>query len=150
MYEDRLVRTGVLRPTPPRRRRRRPGIPLVLAAFGLAALGFAAFVDPAPRLVWNASASAPIGLYWADHVVPARGDFVLAELPPRAQRLAAERSYLPKGVPLVKRVAALARPIHEHDWAGDAEGAGADCRGVFFTAGGVWTCCTGWRVEVSG
>lgn len=108
MYEDRLVRTGVLRPTPPRRRRRRPGIPLVLAAFGLAALGFAAFVDPAPRLVWNASASAPIGLYWADHVVPARGDFVLAELPPRAQRLAAERSYLPKGVPLVKRVAALA------------------------------------------
>ena len=33
---------------------------------------------------------------------------MLAELPDAARRLAAERGYLPAGVPLVKRVAALA------------------------------------------
>lgn len=108
MHEDRLVRSGVLRPTRPRRRRRRRGITLALTGLGLAAFGFAAFADPAPRLVWNASASAPTGLYWVDHAVPMLGDLVLAELPPRAQRLAAERGYLPEGVPLVKRVSALA------------------------------------------
>ncbi|WP_316979513.1 S26 family signal peptidase [Shumkonia mesophila] len=78
-----------------------------MAGLGLAALGFAAFADPVPRLIWNASASAPIGLYWVDHDASARGDLVLAELPPHARWLAAERGYLAEGMPLVKRVAAL-------------------------------------------
>lgn len=108
MREDRLLLSGALRPTRRRRGRRRPRAPLALAGLGLAALGFAALADPAPRLVWNASASAPIGLYWVSQSVPARGDFVLAVLPPDARRLAAARGYLPAGVPLVKRVAALA------------------------------------------
>jgi conjugative transfer signal peptidase TraF len=61
-----------------------------------------------PRLVWNASASAPIGLYavFAASRI-ARQDLVLALPPPAAQRLAAERGYLPRGIPLIKRVAAL-------------------------------------------
>jgi conjugative transfer signal peptidase TraF len=62
---------------------------------------------PAPRLLWNASASAPVGLY---RVVPAaalaRGDMVIARTPIAYRRLAAVRRYIPENVPLVKRVAA--------------------------------------------
>lgn len=82
---------------------------LVVTVAGTVSLGAVLLVHPAPRLVWNASASAPLGFYW---VVPAnvlaRGDLVLAELPLAARGLAADRHYLPAGVPLVKRVAALA------------------------------------------
>jgi conjugative transfer signal peptidase TraF len=62
---------------------------------------------PRPLLVWNASESAPIGLYAvsaADEVRP--GDTVIAWPPAPARALAAERRYLPTNVPLVKRVAA--------------------------------------------
>ena len=63
---------------------------------------------PHPALVWNASVSAPIGLYAvsAPHDL-ARGDMVIARLPGRFGRLAAARHYLPQGVLLVKRVAAM-------------------------------------------
>ena len=81
---------------------------LVLGALGLTGLCFGALASPAPRLVWNASASAPLGLYWLTHEAIRRGDFVLAEPPDSARRLAAARGYLPAGVRLVKRVAALA------------------------------------------
>jgi conjugative transfer signal peptidase TraF len=57
--------------------------------------------------VWNASASARLGLYWVTHRVPAVGDFVLAAPPPDARRLAAARAYLPATVDLVKRIAAI-------------------------------------------
>ncbi|MDH4744230.1 S26 family signal peptidase [Sphingomonas sp. CBMAI 2297] len=82
----------------------------------LAILGGAALVlltvppvyGPAPRLVWNASASAPIGLYWVwPGDAPARGEMAIAWPPPRWRSLAAERHYLPANVPLVKRVAAV-------------------------------------------
>lgn len=82
----------------------------------LAILGSAALVllavppvyGPAPRLVWNASASAPIGLYWIwPGDAPARGEMAIAWAPPRWRALAAERHYLPANVPLVKRVAAV-------------------------------------------
>jgi len=62
---------------------------------------------PPPLLVWNASASAPLGLYWVDRFGELdRGDFVIARTPLRVRRLAAERRYIPVNVPLVKRVAA--------------------------------------------
>ena len=111
MREDRLLSSGVLRPTRRRRGRRRPRVPLVLAGLGLAALGFATLAAPAPRLVWNASASAPVGLYWVSRTAPARDDLVLATLPPDARRLAADRGYLPVGVPLVKRLVAVADDV---------------------------------------
>ncbi|MEQ8393692.1 MAG: conjugative transfer signal peptidase TraF [Gammaproteobacteria bacterium] len=107
MNRERLFLSGVLRATRRRRGRRRPHRPLVLAGLGLAAIGFATLADPAPRVVWNASASAPVGLYWVSDAAPKRGDLVLAEPPVEARRLAVERGYLPDGVPLVKRVAAL-------------------------------------------
>ncbi len=66
---------------------------------------------PTPRLVWNASASAPIGFYWRVAGAPSRGDLVLARAPHWARRLAAERHYLPLNVPLLKRVAAIAGDV---------------------------------------
>jgi conjugative transfer signal peptidase TraF len=85
--------------------------PLFLAASLLAVLGLGlpTLAKPAPRLVYNASASAPLGFYRliaADHL--ARGDLVLAHLPESAARLAADRRYLPMSVPVVKRIAAVA------------------------------------------
>lgn len=63
--------------------------------------------NPAPRLVWNVSASSPPGLYrvWPARV-PHPGDWVVLRTPGRIRRLAAERRYIPANVPLVKRVAA--------------------------------------------
>ena len=92
-----------------RRRRRGPRAVLALGLLGLGAIGLPLVGRPAPLLIYNASASAPIGLY---RVLPAdpirRGDLVLARTPPTARRFAAERGYLPETVPLVKRVAAMA------------------------------------------
>jgi conjugative transfer signal peptidase TraF len=61
-----------------------------------------------PLLIYNASASAPIGFYRVFPVTQLHaGDLVLAIAPQRARQLASDRGYLPNGVPLVKRVAAL-------------------------------------------
>jgi conjugative transfer signal peptidase TraF len=59
-----------------------------------------------PWLVWNVSASAPIGLYRVIHDNAAPGDLVLVHAPESVQQLAEERDYLPSKVPLVKRIAA--------------------------------------------
>ena len=87
---------------------RRRGHSLLVATVGVTFLGVSALVHPAPSLVWNASASAPLGLYGVarDQAV-LRGDLLLVEPPDAARRLASERGYLPADVPLVKRVAAL-------------------------------------------
>ena len=63
---------------------------------------------PAPWIVWNASASVPIGLY---KVSPAAHlsvtDLVVALPPAPLAAMLADEGYLPRGVPLIKRVLAL-------------------------------------------
>jgi conjugative transfer signal peptidase TraF len=63
---------------------------------------------PVPWLVWNASESVPIGLYG---VHPVDGlmvtDLVVAMPPEPLASLLAEGGYLPRGVPLIKRILAL-------------------------------------------
>lgn len=82
---------------------------ITLLGLGMAALGLTIARPPLPRLVWNASASAPIGLYSVSPgTVPGRGDMVIAWPPASARQLAAHRRYLPVNVPLVKRVVAVA------------------------------------------
>jgi conjugative transfer signal peptidase TraF len=63
---------------------------------------------PVPRFLWNASESVPIGLY---RLHPAGGLAVtdlVAVLPPEPlATILADGQYLPRGVPLLKRVLAL-------------------------------------------
>ncbi|MBY4818648.1 S26 family signal peptidase [Burkholderia contaminans] len=95
-----------------------------LSACGLAALAWAAFVQPLPRLVYNPSDSVAVGWYRVDPTghgadslprpLPPSlrvGSIVLTMLPPDAAALAAQRGYLPARVPLLKRVGAVA-PQH--------------------------------------
>lgn len=89
-----------------KRSRRRRIYAAAAALMAAAAIGSLLW-PPRPALVWNASASSPIGLY---RVAPPEGagvgDLVVAWPPDAARALGAERRYLPGNVPLVKRVAA--------------------------------------------
>ena len=80
----------------------------LIAMTGAAALMALASSQPAPVLVWNASGSAPIGLY---HVQPAGvlvvTMLVLAMPPEPLASALAQNGYLPRGVPLIKRILAL-------------------------------------------
>ena len=79
------------------------------AGFASAVLAVTVVWPPRPLLVWNASASAPIGLYGVGSPRKVRpGDTVIAWPPAGVGALAAERRYLPSNVPLVKRVSSAA------------------------------------------
>lgn len=66
-----------------------------------------AIVQPRPRLIWNASASAPIGLYRLERDAHPSVDTLVAVVPPApVARWLATRRYLAEGVPLLKHVAA--------------------------------------------
>src|SRR5690625_599083 len=104
-------------PLRPRSRLRARLVLAGLSACGLAALAWAAFVQPLPRLTYNPSDSVPVG--WSrvdplDHDAGSWphslsvGSIVLAALPPDTATLAAQRGYLPVHVPLLKRVGAVA------------------------------------------
>lgn len=82
----------------------------MIAALGLLGMGLAITIafPPRPVLVWNASASTPIGLYRVGAADGLQiGDMVIARPPERYRLLAARRHYLPLNVPLVKRIAAV-------------------------------------------
>jgi conjugative transfer signal peptidase TraF len=69
-----------------------------------------AFFPPIPRLVWNASPSVPVGLYVirpAKHYQ--RGDLIAANPPSWLAKTLSNRGYLPRGVPLMKFIAATMR-----------------------------------------
>jgi conjugative transfer signal peptidase TraF len=96
--------------SPTLRRRHRRRCVILGAAIAGAAFVIASLIQPVtPRLIYNASASAPLGFYRVLSAVPLhRGDLVLVRTPASVRALAAERGYIPATVPLVKRVAALA------------------------------------------
>lgn len=87
-----------------KRSRRKIGIG-ALALVGIA-LALASFAAPRPALVWNFTASAPIGLY---HVLDrpwVRGDWVLVRPSPELARTLSQFGVLERGRFLVKQVAA--------------------------------------------
>lgn len=107
-------------PLRPRSRLRARIVLATLAAIGFAALAWAAFVSPLPRLTYNPSESVAVGWYRIDPFEnrtaslprPLSVDsIVLVPLPATAATLAAQRGYLPTRVPLLKRVGAVA-PQH--------------------------------------
>ena len=63
---------------------------------------------PDIRFIWNASASVPVGLY---RIVPAKRievtDLAIVMPPADLATFLDERGYLPRGLPLIKRVLAL-------------------------------------------
>ncbi|MBO9107319.1 S26 family signal peptidase [Agrobacterium sp. S2/73] len=78
------------------------------AASLLGILSFVSFVSFAPKLIWNASASTPIGLYAIEaDQSPDVTDLVAVNAPEPLASFLADGGYLPRGVPLLKRVAAL-------------------------------------------
>ena len=90
-----------------RRRRRQVAIGALIGCIA-APLAATMLWKPPVLFVWNASASAPVGLYRLGAGGPIRrGDMVVAWTPERARSLAASRRYVPANVPLVKRVAAV-------------------------------------------
>ncbi|MGH6760354.1 MAG: S26 family signal peptidase [Phyllobacterium sp.] len=71
-------------------------------------LGILSIVSFAPKLIWNASASTPIGLYTIG--APGRldvTDLVAVRAPEPLATFLSDGGYLPRGVPLMKHVAAL-------------------------------------------
>ena len=100
--------------------RSRLRVRIVLAGFaavGLAALAWAAFVSPLPRLTYNPSDSVAVGWYRIEPFDPHTAllsrplsvdSIVLVPLPAEAAALAAQRGYLPTRIPLLKRVGAVA------------------------------------------
>jgi len=76
--------------------------------FGMSMIAFSSAAHPMPRLLWNASASVPIGLY---AVHPAgkltAGELLVIRPPAALAQFMAARRYLALGVPLIKHVAAL-------------------------------------------
>lgn len=81
----------------------------IIAGLSVAGVGLVAgpgLVRPAPRLLYNATASAPVGFYSLDHGQPRVGDWVAVRPPPGLADWMARRAYLPVNVPLLKRLAA--------------------------------------------
>lgn len=81
---------------------------IAMAAFASAAIALPAAVNVPKLLLWNASASAPIGLYLVQSASVLRAaDLVVVAPPPELVAFLSLRGYLPDGVPLLKRVFAL-------------------------------------------
>lgn len=63
---------------------------------------------PEPRIVWNLTASAPLGAYRVQPGArPAVGDYAVVRPPDPLAKWLMRRGYIAEGVPLLKRVAAL-------------------------------------------
>lgn len=81
---------------------------MLATAISSVTLGTSAIVDPPKTLIWNASASAPIGLY---AVQPTNNldvtDLAAVAAPPLVAEFMDNRGYLPMGAPMLKRILAL-------------------------------------------
>ena len=75
----------------------------------MAGVGALAFLHPAPRLIWNATASTPTGLYALQPIGRLHVRELVAVRPPvPIATYLAGGGFLPKGVPLLKHVMAVA------------------------------------------
>jgi len=76
--------------------------------FGMSMIAFWSAAHPMPRLLWNASASVPVGLFF---IHPAgrltAGELLVVRPPVPLAKFMAARKYLAFGVPLIKHVAGL-------------------------------------------
>ncbi|TKT82453.1 S26 family signal peptidase [Aquamicrobium sp. LC103] len=84
------------------------GFTLAMTVGGALLIAVPVWSGHAPRFSWNVSASLPLGLY---RIEPATGiavtDIAIVMPPDALAAFLDERGYLPRGVPLLKRVLAL-------------------------------------------
>ena len=81
---------------------------VTISSAAVAIIALTAAWKHAPLLVWNASASVPIGMYAVREAGRlAAGELVVARPPELLAQFLADGRYVPKGVPLIKHVAAL-------------------------------------------
>jgi len=85
---------------------------VMVTYFSIMGVAIASFIPTPTRLVWNVSASAPIGLYDIDPPGDLPSDLIVTDLvavnPPKPLAdFMVERGYIGRGVPLLKRVMAL-------------------------------------------
>jgi conjugative transfer signal peptidase TraF len=85
------------------------GLRYIVTMIGaVVSLGLPTLLPFSPKLIWNASGSAPIGLYAIEREQsPEVTDLVAVRAPEPIATFLADGGYLPRGVPLMKRVAAL-------------------------------------------
>jgi conjugative transfer signal peptidase TraF len=82
---------------------------IVVAVFGVVLISLALWNRSTYKIIYNPSPSAPRGWYVAKPTTQLhRGDLALVQLPPSIRQLADQRRYLPKTVPLLKSVGAVA------------------------------------------
>ena len=80
----------------------------IVTTVAVSLLGIASGASFAPKLIWNASASTPVGFYTIEEPGPvAVTDLVAVDAPEPLATFLSDGGYLPRGVPLLKRVAAL-------------------------------------------
>jgi conjugative transfer signal peptidase TraF len=81
---------------------------VILTCFAALAAAVSPAVRPTPKLIWNASASVPIGLYAVQPAgVLSVAELVVVRPPEGLARFLGARGYLPRGVPLLKCVGAV-------------------------------------------
>lgn len=81
---------------------------LAVTALAVLTIGATSAIDAPTKLIWNATASAPIGFYTVEPAERIEVPELVAVMPP--EPLAAfvvERGYVGRGVPLLKRVLGL-------------------------------------------
>lgn len=81
---------------------------LVAMLAGVGILALSAVKGALPLFMWNASASVPVGLYQLQSIDERYASELVVVVPPEPlASLLAEGNYLPRGVPMLKRVLAL-------------------------------------------
>jgi conjugative transfer signal peptidase TraF len=83
-------------------------VTLTITCLAVLFVGITSLLQPVPKLIWNASASVPIGLYSVrptniHHV----GDLVVVRPPEALAAFLEARGYLARGAPLLKHIVAL-------------------------------------------
>ncbi|WP_265519249.1 S26 family signal peptidase [Nitratireductor luteus] len=81
---------------------------VMMTYFATMGVAVAAFIPTPVKVIWNASASAPIGFYTIEPVGWLEVPDLVAVVPPKPlARFMAERGYVGRGAPLLKRVVGL-------------------------------------------
>ncbi len=81
---------------------------ITMMGFAMLAIGAPALVRPTPQLIWNATASTPIGLYALRPIRRLHAmELVVARPPGPIASFLSRGGFLPKGAPLLKHVMAL-------------------------------------------